>query len=150
MRRAWLVVLLAALAGCKQADPKRIDAYVQASVRTAQLFDGLLKDRCARVTKGSTWQSASEDTHAKYQEYVKASNDAVATYDALMKSEPPSDVLAKQQAASDAGRALAEKRDAYQKVCTEKFGKGPDVDRTRGEMDTALNAYLAALRSLSK
>ena len=150
MRLLAVALLVVASAGCKTSDPKKVDAYVQASTRTAQLFDGLLKDRCARVAKSSTWQSAVEDTNAKYQEYVKASNDAVVTYDALMKSDPPGTVLDQQKAASDAGKALSEKRDAFQKTCTEKFGKGPELDKARADMDAALAKYLATLRAVGK
>lgn len=150
MRWACLALCLVGLVGCKHADQKKINAYAQASTRTAQLFDGLLKDRCQRVAKSSTWQSAVEDTNARYQEYVKASNDAVVAYDALMKSDPPGRVLDQQKAASDAGKTLSEKRDAFQKVCTERFGKGPELDRARAEMDAALAAYLTALRAVGK
>ncbi len=150
MRAGGFALCLLGLMGCKQANPKKIDAYARASTRTAQLFDGLLKERCARVAKNSTWQSAVEDTNAKYQEYVRASNDAVSAYDALIKSDPPGRVLDQQRAASDAGKALSGKRDAFQKVCTERFGKGPELDRARVEMDTALAAYLAALGAVGK
>lgn len=150
MRLACVALCVLGVAGCKHADPKKVHAYAQASTRTAQLFDGLLKERCLRVSKSSTWQSAVEDTHARYQEYVKASNDAVAAYDALMSSDPPGRVLDQQRAASDAGKALSDKRDAFQRVCTERFGKGPELDRARAEMDAALAAYLAALGAVGK
>ncbi len=153
LSRAALIGACASLLlaiGCKQADKKKVAAYAQASTRTAQLFDALLKDRCQRVAKSSTWQSAVEDTNARYQEYVKSSQDAVTAYDALMKSDPPSRVLDQQRAASDAGKELSRCRDEFQKVCTERFGKGPELDRARAQMDAALTAYLAALRAVGK
>lgn len=145
---AFVVVAAVAVAGCKRADAARVDAYVKAATRTAQLNDQLFEERCALSAKGKSWQAATDETHARYQEAARSGDASVAAYDALIKSEPPGDTLDQQARATQAGKVASDRREAFAKACQEKWGKGPDVEKARADLRVATAAYVKELEKI--
>lgn len=150
MRRIGLAATLVVVAGCKAPDKKKVDAYVTTSVALSEIDLALTKERCARVAKGSSWKAAEEDTRPMFQQYVQAGSAAVAAGDALAKSDPPGSLLDQQTKAREAGKVWSDKKDAFQKTCVERQGKGPELDAARAGMEKARDAYVTELRGMQK